>query len=137
MTKKSEKKDDVATITAKLIVISDDDEGERGRRPDHAVVQVIESAYHKAQKTRRIQQRRTASFPNSQRRVAVETQARAQLEKREEGQTDLDVAFSTTTELAEEERKKEEEIENAWTQLTEEEVQRAVDFMDEQKCLQR
>ena len=48
----------------------------------------------------------------------------------------MDVAFSTTTELAEEERKKEEEIENAWTQLTEEEVQR-VDFMDEQKCLQR
>ena len=54
--------------------------------------------------------------------------------KRQEGQTNLDVAFLMVMEFAEEERRK-EELENAWDQLTQEEVQRALDFMDEQKCL--
>ena len=56
--------------------------------------------------------------------------------KRQEGQTDLDVAFLTVMKFVEEERRK-EELENAWDQLTQEEVQRTLDFMDEQKCLLR
>ena len=48
----------------------------------------------------------------------------------------MDVAFLTVMEFAEEERRK-EELENAWDQLTQEEVQRTLDFMDEQKCLLR
>ena len=56
--------------------------------------------------------------------------------KRQEGQTDLDVAFLTVIEFVEEERSK-EELENAWDQLTQEEVQSTLDFMDEQKCLLR
>ena len=56
--------------------------------------------------------------------------------KRQEGQIDLDVAFLTLMGLAEEERRK-EQLKNAWDQLTQEEVQRTLDFMDEQKCLLR
>ena len=56
--------------------------------------------------------------------------------KRLEGQTDFNVAFLTVMEFAEEERRK-EELENAWDQLTQGEVQRTLDFMDEQKCLLR
>ena len=48
----------------------------------------------------------------------------------------MDVAFLTVMEFAEEERRN-EELENAWDQLTQEEVQRALDFIDEQKCLLR
>ena len=47
--------------------------------------------------------------------------------KRQEGQIDLDVAFLTVMKFAEEERRK-EELENAWDQLTQEEVQRAAGF---------
>ena len=56
--------------------------------------------------------------------------------KRQEGQIDLDVAFLTVMGFAEEERRK-EQLKNACDQLTQEEVQRALDFIDEQKCLLR
>jgi len=46
------------------------------------------------------------------------------------------VAFLTVMGFAEEEGRK-EQLQNAWDQLTQEEVQRTLDFMEEQKCLHR